>query len=264
MKAEKALKLAIGYNRGLIDSSLDPLFITDPDGKITDVNKAVEKATGYSREELLGTNFTNYFTEPGKARENYQLVFREGSVLDQELEIKHKDGHVNPVLYNSLVNVDESGKVIGVFAAARDITERKRVEEMLKESEGKLKTLFNLLSVGVSITDKERNVLNVNFALESILSLPRSDLLKGKYGTQKYLRSNGTEMPAEEFPSVRALKEEGSIQSSEMGIIKEDGSTIWTDVSATALPFYDGQVVIITRDITERKKAEEKIQILVS
>ena len=131
---------------------------------------------------------------------------------------------------------------------------------MLKESEGKLKALFNLLPVGVSITDKERNILDANLALERIMGLSRSDLLKGKYGSRKYIRSNGTEMPADEFPSVRALKEKGSIQSSEIGIIKEDGSTIWTDVSAISLPFSDGQVVVTTRDITESKKTAEKLQ----
>jgi PAS domain S-box-containing protein len=142
----------------------------------------------------------------------------------------------------------------------QDITERKKAEEMLKESEGKLKALFNLLPVGVSITDKDRNIRDANLALESIMGLSRSDLLKGTQETRKYIRSDGTEMLAEEFPSVRALEEKGSIQSSEIGIIKEDGSTIWTDVSTIALPFSDGQVVIITRDITEHKKAEEKIK----
>jgi len=103
-------------------------------------------------------------------------------------------------------------------------------------------------------------MLDANLALESILGIPRSNLLKGNYGFRKYLRSNGTEMPAEEFSSLRALKEKGSIQSSDIGIIKEDGNTIWMNVSATALPFSDGQVVIITRDITESRKAEEKLQ----
>jgi PAS domain S-box-containing protein len=142
----------------------------------------------------------------------------------------------------------------------QDITERKKAEEMLKESESKLKALFELLPIGVSITDKERNILDANLALENILDLTRSDLLKETQKTRKYLRPNGTEMPVEEFPSVRALKEKGSIQSSETGIIKEDGSTIWTDMNAISLPFPDGQVVITTRDITGSKKAKEELQ----
>ena len=150
------------------------------------------------------------------------------------------------------------GQIIN--SGRKNLTECKRVEEMLKESEARLRVLFNLLPVGVSITDNKRNILDANLALESILGFTRSDLLNAKNETRKYLRSNGTEMPAEEFPSVRALKEKGLIQSSEIGIIKEDGSTIWTDVSAIALPFSDGQAVIITRDITESKKTEEKLR----
>ncbi|HEY3360644.1 MAG TPA: PAS domain S-box protein [Methanosarcina sp.] len=131
-RAEKALKLANAYNRSLIEASIDPLVTIGPDGKITDVNKATELVTGCSRSELIGTDFSDYFTEPEKARESYQQVFREGLVLDYELEIQHKDGYVTPVLYNASVYKDETGEVIGVFAAARDITERKKAEAMLK------------------------------------------------------------------------------------------------------------------------------------
>jgi PAS domain S-box-containing protein len=131
-KAEEALRLSNIYNRSLIEASLDPLVTIGPDGKITDVNKATELVTGYSRDELIGTDFTNYFTEPEKARKGYQQVFREGSVLDYELKIRHRNGEITPVLYNASIYRDESGEVIGIFAAARDITERKKAEKMLE------------------------------------------------------------------------------------------------------------------------------------
>jgi len=132
-QTEKALERANAYNRSLIEVSLDPLVTIGPDGKITDVNKATESVTGYSRKELIGTDFSNYFTEPEKAKEGYKQVFREGLVRDYALEIRHRNGHITPVLYNASIYRDESGKVIGVFAAARDITERKKAEEMLKQ-----------------------------------------------------------------------------------------------------------------------------------
>ena len=116
----------------MIEASLDPLVTIGHDGKITDVNEATEQVTGYSRDELIGTDFTNYFTEPEKAKEGYQEVFKEGFISDYELEIQHKDGSIIPVLYNASVYKDESGKVIGVFAAARDITTLKKAEEILK------------------------------------------------------------------------------------------------------------------------------------
>jgi PAS domain S-box-containing protein len=81
-----------------------------PDGRISDINKASEAVIGYSRERLIGTDFSDYFTEPAKAREGYQRVFEEGSVTDYPLEIRHRDGHVTPVLYNASIYRDEAGR----------------------------------------------------------------------------------------------------------------------------------------------------------
>ncbi|HEX3014289.1 MAG TPA: PAS domain S-box protein [Methanobacterium sp.] len=133
-KAEEELKLANMYNRSLIEASLDPLVTIGPDGKINDVNYSTESITGYSRDELIGTDFSDYFTEPEKAREVYQQVFQDEKVFNYALEIKHKKGHVTPVLYNASVYRDGSGGIIGVFAAARDITERKQAEKKLTET----------------------------------------------------------------------------------------------------------------------------------
>jgi len=132
-KAEEQLKLANAYNRSLLEASLDPLVTIDASGKVTDVNVATEKATGHTRNELIGTDFSDYFTDPKKARDGYQQVFREGSVMDYALELRHKHGHTTPVLYNAAVYRDEAGKVIGIFAAARDVTERKRAEEKIQK-----------------------------------------------------------------------------------------------------------------------------------
>ena len=132
-KAEAALSQASAYNRSLIEASPDPLVTIGPDGKITDVNTATEAATGLSRGQIIGTDFSDYFTSPEMARAGYELVFREGSVRDYPLELRHRDGHVTPVLYNASVYRDETGKVVGVFAAARDITKRKKAEAALKE-----------------------------------------------------------------------------------------------------------------------------------
>jgi hypothetical protein len=87
--------------------------------------------TGVSREKLIGTDFSDYFTEPEKARQGYQQVFAVGSVTDYPLTIRHRDGRLTDVLYNASVYRDVEGNVLGVFAAARDITVRKRMEEEL-------------------------------------------------------------------------------------------------------------------------------------
>src|SRR5207244_4148708 len=120
-------KQASQYARSLIEASLDPLVTISPEGKITDVNEATVRVTGVERERLVGTDFSNYFTEQDQAREGYQQVFAQGFVTDYPLTIRHTDGGLVDVLYNASVYKDAAGNVLGVFAAARDVTESKRV-----------------------------------------------------------------------------------------------------------------------------------------
>jgi len=119
---------AADYARSLIEASLDPLVTISPEGKITDVNEATVKVTGVARDKLIGTDFSDYFTEPAKAREGYQQVFSKGFVTDYPLTIRHKDGRLTDVLYNASVYKDTRGNVLGVFAAARDVTAQKQAE----------------------------------------------------------------------------------------------------------------------------------------
>jgi PAS domain S-box-containing protein len=145
-QAEEVLHRTSAYNRSLIEVSLDPIVTIDPEGKITDVNTATEVITGCSREELIGTDFSDYFTDPEKARAGYQQVFQEGVVQDYALEIRSRDGDITPVLYNASVYRDEAGNVIGLFAAARDITERRQAEQELARSNAELQKTINLMT----------------------------------------------------------------------------------------------------------------------
>ena len=129
------------YNRSLIEASLDPLVTIGLNGKITDVNAAAEQFTGCSRQELIGADFSDYFTEPEKAQAGYQQVFRDGVVQNYALEIRHRDGRITPVLYNASVFRDAQGKVAGVFAAARDITEQIRAEIALQQLNQRIQNL---------------------------------------------------------------------------------------------------------------------------
>jgi PAS domain S-box-containing protein len=126
-------KKASMYARSLLEASLDPLVTISTDGKITDVNEATIKVTGVAREELIATDFSNYFTAPQKAREGYQQVFARGFVTDYPLTIRHSSGRLTDVLYNASVYRDTQGNVAGVFAAARDITDKKAAEAELEK-----------------------------------------------------------------------------------------------------------------------------------
>ncbi len=106
------------YARSLIEASLDPLVVmVSPEGKITDVNEATIRVTGVAREELVGTDFPDYFTEPDAARAAYRQVFAQGLVTDYPLTIRHTGGMLTDVLYNGSVYKDAAGNVLGVFAA---------------------------------------------------------------------------------------------------------------------------------------------------
>jgi PAS domain S-box-containing protein len=131
-RAEEKLRTASLYARSLIEASLDPLVTISREGKITDVNQATEKVAGVSRAQLIGSDFSNYFTEPESARRGYEQVFAQGAVQDYPLAIQNASGRVIDVLYNAAVFRNEVGEIEGVFAAARDITERKRAEDEIR------------------------------------------------------------------------------------------------------------------------------------
>jgi PAS domain S-box-containing protein len=140
-----------------------------------------------------------------------------------------------------------------------DITERKRAEGALHESEEKWRSLFEILPVGVSVIDSNHTVTDLNSALSQILEITKEGLLNGNYKGRKYLRSDNTPMSAEEFPSIRAAKEQEIIKNVEIGVEKENGTITWTNVSAA--PLLSGvDVVIVTADITQRKQADEQIR----
>src|SRR4051794_31006441 len=129
------------YTRSLIESNIDALITTDPRGIITDVNKQMEALTGCTRDELIGAPFKDYFTDPERAEAGIKLVLGESKVTDYELTARARDGKETVVSYNATTFHDRDRKLQGVFAAARDVTERKRYEESLQQA-NKAKSVF--------------------------------------------------------------------------------------------------------------------------
>jgi len=130
---ENQLRDSQFYTRSLIESNIDALMTTDPLGIITDVNQQMEELTGHSREELIGSAFKAYFTNPTRAEQGIKLVLSEGRVTNYELTARAKSGLETVVSYNATTFNDQNGRLQGVFAAARDVTERKRFEQTLQE-----------------------------------------------------------------------------------------------------------------------------------
>jgi PAS domain S-box-containing protein len=133
-KLDQRLRDQQFYTRSLIESNIDALMTTDPSGIITDVNKQMEALTGCTRDELIGAPFKGYFTDPERAEEAIKLVLREKKLTDYELTACARDGKKTVVSYNATTFYDRDRTLQGVFAAARDVTERKRVEVELKKA----------------------------------------------------------------------------------------------------------------------------------
>ena len=186
------------YSRSLIEASLDPLVTISKEGKITDVNKATEDVTGCSREELIGSDFSDYFTDPKEARAGYQKVFSEGLVKDYPLAIRHKSGMITDVLYNASIYRNLQGEVQGVFAAARDITAQKKAENQEREASKKLKDAERLVAIGATagmVGHDIRNPLqaitgDVYLVKTELASIPESDEKKNALESLQEIEKN--------------------------------------------------------------------------
>ncbi len=139
-KLDQRLRDQQFYTRSLIESNIDALMTTDPHGIITDVNKQMEALTDCTRDELIGAPFKNYFTDPDRAEAAIKLVLSEKKVTDYELTAQARDGKKTVVSYNATTFYDRDRRLQGVFAAARDVTERKRFELALQETNVELES----------------------------------------------------------------------------------------------------------------------------
>ena len=240
------------YTRSLIEASLDPLVTISPEGKITDVNEASVKVTGISREKLKNTNFSDYFTDPKKAQEGYRQAFEKGFISDYPLTIKHKNGNLTDVLYNASVYKDDKENVLGVFAAARDITAQKQSSQYARSLiEASLDPL-----VTISVTGK---ILDVNEASINVTGVSREKLIDTDFS---------------DYFTVPKKAQEGYLQAFEKGFVSDYPLTIkhkngnLTDVLYNASVYKDDKgnvlgVFAAARDITAQKQSSQYARSLI-
>jgi PAS domain S-box-containing protein len=143
-----------------------------PEGKITDANQATVKVTGVSRDQLIGTAFSDYFTEPRKANGIYQQVFAEGMATDYPLTMRHRDGTLTEVLYNASVYRSASGEVLGVFAAARDVTKQVHAQREIAERQAReLERLAELERFQRLTVGRELRMIELKREIDSLRKL---------------------------------------------------------------------------------------------
>jgi len=268
-----ARKQASQYARSLLEASLDTLATISAEGKITDVNEGLIKVTGVAREKLIGTDFSDYFTEPEKAREGYQQVFAKGFVTDYPLTIRHKAGRLTNVLYNASVYKDGGGNVLGVFAAARDVTARKQAEEALLKSGALQNAIFNSANFSSIATDAKGVIQIFNVGAERMLGYTAAEMMNKNTPAdisdpQELIaraQALSVELATPITPGFEALvfkASRGIEDIYELTYIRKDKSRFPALVSVTALRDAPGAIIgylLIGTDNTARKKAEEAL-----
>jgi len=256
-RAEQEIQELQHYNRGLIETSLDPLVTFDKEGIIMDVNGATIQATGRTRNELIGTPFADYFTEPERAYKGAMLTFETGEVRDYELVMKARDGTETVVSYNASVYKDQAGTVVGAFAAARDITEQKNAEIALFESKAELDLIFRIAADGMCVIGADYNIIKVNKTFIQMVGMDEDEITGKKcYDVFSGELCHSKDCPLEKMKKGEQFAEHESIKK------RSDGKEIPVIVNAARLD-RDGKFVGIVedfKDITERKQAEEAIR----
>ena len=246
------------YARSLIEASVDPLVTISKDGKIMDVNHATEAATGLSRAQLIGSDFSNYFTQPEQARAGYEQVFATGTVRDYSLSLRHASGSVMDVLYNATVYQNEAGEVEGVFAAARDVTARNQAELALLRSEQRYRSLVVATSQVVWTTNPQGEVVGDMPMWREFTGQSYEEMQGG--GWIETVHPDDRDRTAAVWS--RAVKNR-TLYDTDYRMRRRDGEYRYMMVRGVPLLERDGSIrewIGTCTDVTERRKAEAEIR----
>ena len=260
VRLTRELEATQAYTRSLIESNVDALMTTDLLGQITDVNQQMESLTGYRREELVGSPFKQHFTDPQRAEEGIRLALREGKVTNWELTARGKDGRETIVSCNATAYHDRDGALQGVFAAARDITDRKQVDATLRASEEQFRGLLEAAPDAMVIVDPQGHITLVNRQTERLFGYPREELLGQPIETLVPERFHGAHVGHRDGflarPGVRPMGAGLQLYGR-----RKDSSEFPVEISLSPLVTDRGTLVsAAVRDITARKQVEEALQ----
>jgi PAS domain S-box-containing protein len=261
-KAETALETCGERYGRLFNSAVEGILINGSDGRISSVNPAVAKILGYSSpKELIGKPAVELYADPDSRALLLKELMEKGYVKEHELTWRKKDGTLIEILASAIVQKDEKGNMLRTEEIIRDITEKKKAEEALRESEEKLRSLFDATVDGIAYVDTSGKILAANKRLVEGMLGYRMDETIGMNFMQM------GRVDPKELPMVLKAMEEvaatgKSVRSLEVTLIGRDGGRIPTEINTSVLKKGDKVAGIITviRDITERKKAEDALR----
>ena len=255
----KVLEDALRMTQVSVDAASDAIYWILPDGRIVDVNPAACRMLGYSKEELQGLNIPDIGPEyPAEVWRQHWLELREKGTLKFESVHRAKDGSIIPV--EIVANYVRLGDEERNCAFARDITERKRAEMELSESEARFRSYFDLPLIGIAITSPEKGWLEINDRLCEILGYSREELCKKTWPEVTY----PDDLPADVAEFDRVVSGEADSYSLKKRFVRKDGTVIYAEIAAACmrddggLPRY---FVALVQDVSERHRAEEAFRV---
>jgi len=183
----------------------------------------------------------------------------EGTPFDVEFRILRPDKAIRWMHAIGYPKKDREGRIVSVFGTAQDITDRKSMEDLLRISLEKYRVLFESFPLGITISDKSGKIMEGNRQSEKLLGINREAHAQRRIDSKEWqiIRKDGTPMPADEYASTRALRENRLIENVEMGIVHDKDEITWISVTAAPIPLEGYGVAIAYGDITERLSAEE-------
>ncbi len=252
--------------RTLADFTYDWEYWKAPDGTLIYMSPSCERITGYRVDEFLNdANLLEAIVHPedrATVVEHLHEQVTTHQVHAMDFRIINKDGHIRWIAHVCQPVYSDGGNWLGQRASNRDISDRKWMEEALRESQQKYQTLFEILPMGISITDREGRLLEANPASENILGMSVAERLEvGSISPKRQIiRPDGTPMPRSEFTSTIALTENRTIENFEAELVKPDGQITWLSAVAAPIPLPNYGAVVAYTDITERKLSEAALQ----
>jgi two-component system, cell cycle sensor histidine kinase and response regulator CckA len=260
-QAEDALRDSEQQYRAFFATSHDPVFMTGLDGQFIDFNDVALEVFGYApddRDGLLQTNVANAYANPEEREAHSALVAKQGFCKEYPLDLRKKDGTIIQALITTVVRKDSRGAIIGFQGSVRDITEQKRSEQKLRDSEARLLDLYENAPNAYFSVSTDGLIRKCNKCAEKLLGYPR-EMLEGKRVFDLYVDGpEGKEKAAKVFQKFISGEH---VTNEELQMQKADGSLIWISLSVNTFRDAGGQVVgsrSSVIDISERKIADQE------